>query len=138
LRQKPLQLPPSSLFEGLAAQKSAHSFDNHEERLTKVLQKTDKLCDYYVMLEELEGLRQQKMQGDEYSDVLNRENIRLKKSLEELSSGVTAHDTLYEQLEKVQSRVISRKRKLQTSRQENEQLRNESSQKDATVQENEA
>jgi hypothetical protein len=145
LTQRHLQPPPPSFFEGVTARKSAHSFDDHEELLTEVMQKTDKLRDYYVMLEELEGLRQevqglrqQKMQGDEYSDVLNRENIRLKKSLEELSHGVTAHDTLYEQLEKVQSRLISGKRKLQASREENEQLRNESSQKDATIQENEA
>ena len=107
-----------------------------EELMTEVIQKTDKLRDYYVIKNELDdlrqevhALRQQKVQADEYAEMMNKENIKLKGTVEalkaQLSAGTIGFDTLYEQMEKLQNHAVNQKLKLKAAREKNEELKAE-------------
>lgn len=93
------------------------------ELMNEVVQKTDKLRDYYEMKADFEDLKlefhalqQKKIESDQYAEVLNQENIKLKKQNDEMKAQLTTEnagfDALYDKSNRLEAKVQKQKERI--------------------------
>lgn len=113
--------------------------------ISEVAQKTDQLRDYYEMKSDFEdlklefhALKQQKIQSDEYAETLNQENIKLRRSNEDLktqlSSGNAGFEALYDKVARLEEKLKKKKERLKEEKENSAKIEEELTKKKDEVQ----